>query len=140
MKPQKAKQVIAQSKATFYKTMKQTSENVREEVRCFFLLAKIIAETASLEFVANGIAMKEMKKEGILVASEKLSTASTSGSANMAAITVPRSTSKMALKQVQVGLSTFSTTSSPLSSNKLCSSRVFCKFKGFERCYYFKLS
>lgn len=105
--------------------MKQTSENVREEVRCFFLLAKIIAETASLEFVANGIAMKEMKKEGILVASEKLSTASTSGSANMAAITVPRSTSKMALKQVQVGLSTFSTTSSPLSSNKLCSSRVF---------------
>lgn len=51
---------------------KQTSENVSDKVRCFFRLAKIIAETASLELVAKGIAMKERKKEGICVASEKL--------------------------------------------------------------------
>lgn len=51
---------------------KQTSENVSDKVRCFFRRAKIIAETASLELVAKGIAMKERKKEGICVASEKL--------------------------------------------------------------------
>lgn len=45
-----------------------TSEKVKEEVFCFFLLAKIMAETASLEFVANGIAIKDIKKEGMLVA------------------------------------------------------------------------
>lgn len=79
---------------------KQTSENVSEDVLCFFRLAKMSAETASLEFVANGIAMNEIKKEGMFVASEKLSTAPTSGSANTAARTVPRSNNKRALIQV----------------------------------------
>lgn len=49
-----------------------TSEKVKEEVFCFFLLAKIMAETASLESLANGIAIKDIKKEGIFVAWEKL--------------------------------------------------------------------
>jgi hypothetical protein len=44
-----------------------TSENVSDKVCCFFRLANITAETASLEFVGKGIAMKEMKNEGIFV-------------------------------------------------------------------------
>lgn len=107
-----------------------TSENVRDKVRCFFRLAKIMAETASLELVAKGIAMKEMKKDGILVALEKLCTASTSGSANAAAIAVPRSKSEMALKHVQVGFSIDSSSSSCLSSSALCSSPVVCTIVG----------
>jgi hypothetical protein len=44
---------------------------VREQVLCFFLLAKMMAETTSLELVASGRAMKEMKKDGMRVALEK---------------------------------------------------------------------
>jgi hypothetical protein len=87
----------------------------------------MIAETASLELVAMGIAMNEMKNEGILVAFEKLCTASTSGSANAAAIAVPRSKSKMALKLVQVGFSIASPSLSSFPSSRLCSSLVLCR-------------
>lgn len=59
-----------------------------------------------------GSAMNEMKKEGMLVAVEKLSTASTRGSANTAAITVPSNNSSTALKDVHLGFSTPSTISS----------------------------
>lgn len=48
-----------------------TSENVKEADLRFFLLAKIMAETASLELVASGSAMNDMKKVGIFVALEK---------------------------------------------------------------------
>nr|GMC70231.1 hypothetical protein TEA_007235 [Ipomoea batatas] len=60
----------------------------------------MIAETASLELVANGSATNEMKKEGIFVAVEKLSTASTRGSANAAAMAVPSNKSEAALIEV----------------------------------------
>lgn len=85
----------------------------------------MIAETASLEFVAKGIAINEMKKEGMFVALEKLVTESTSGSANAAAIMVPTSNINAALKLIQEGFSTRSTTSS-LMSIVSYSSRVFC--------------
>lgn len=104
---------------------RQTSEKVKEVVLCFFLLAKMIAETASLEFVAKGIAINEMKKEGMFVALEKLVTESTSGSANAAAIMVPVSNINAALKLTQEGFSTPSTTSSLISIISY-SSRVFC--------------
>lgn len=58
--------------------------------------------------------MKDMKKDGILVASEKLSTASTRGSAQAAAMMVPKIKSRTALKEVHVGFSLLSSsTSSP---------------------------
>ena len=79
-----------------------TSEKVNEAVCLLSRLAKIIADTASLELVAKGSAMKEMKKAGILVASEKLSTTSTRGSANAAAITVPSSRRSTALMEVHL--------------------------------------
>ena len=44
----------------------------------------MIKEKASLELVAKGIAINEMKKEGIFVALEKLVTEPTRGSANAA--------------------------------------------------------
>ncbi|THG11468.1 hypothetical protein TEA_007235 [Camellia sinensis var. sinensis] len=72
------------------------SEKVNEADLCLFLLEKIIAVTDSLEVVAKGNAINEMKKDGMLVASEKLSTASTNGSANAAAMTVPRSSNNTA--------------------------------------------
>lgn len=80
--------------------MEQTSENVREADLCFLPVAKMIAETASLEFVASGNTMNEMKKDGIFVAAEKLSTASTRGSANAAAIAVPSNNNSTALMVV----------------------------------------
>jgi len=112
-----------------YSADRHTSENVSDRVRCFFRLANMIAETASLELVAKGIAMNEMKNEGMLVAFEKPCTASTSGSANAAAIAVPRSKSEMALKLVQVGFSIASTSLSSFPSRRLCSSLVLCKKK-----------
>lgn len=90
----------------------QTSENVKEAVLNFFLLAKIIADTDSLELVARGSAMNEMKKVGMLVASEKLSTTSTRGSANAAAIAVPTININTALRVIHFASSTPSTTSS----------------------------
>lgn len=90
---------------------KHTTENVKDVVLLFLRLAKIIAETASLE-VAKGSAINEMKKVGMLVASEKLSTASTRGSANTAAIRVPNNNIITALKVIHFGFSTASTTSS----------------------------
>lgn len=63
----------------------------------------MIADTASLELVAKGKAINEMKKEGILVAFEKLSTASTSGSANTAAITVPSTRNVIAFMVIALG-------------------------------------
>lgn len=89
-----------------------TSEKVSEAVLCFFLLANIIAETASLELVAKGRAIKEMKKVGIPVASEKLSTASTRGSANAPATIVPKTSSNTAFRVVNLGFSTPPVTSS----------------------------
>ena len=63
----------------------------------------MIADTASLEFVASGNTMNEMKKDGILVAAEKLPTASTKGSANAAAIAVPSNNNSTALMVVVRG-------------------------------------
>ena len=60
----------------------------------------MIADTASLELVARGSAMNEMKNVGMLVASEKLSTASTRGSANAAAIAAPSNSSETAFKVI----------------------------------------
>lgn len=54
-----------------------------------FFLAKMREEIASLEFVAKGVAMKEMKKGEIPDALEKPSIASTKGSAKMAASAAP---------------------------------------------------
>lgn len=49
----------------------------------------MIADTDSLEFVAIGNTMNEIKKDGIFVAEENPPTASTNGSANKAATIVP---------------------------------------------------
>lgn len=103
-------------KKKIVKNEKETSENVNEAVLFFLRLAKMIADTASLELVAKGRAMNEMKNEGMLVASEKLSTASTRGSANAAAIMVPNNSISTALNDVHLGSSTFS------GSSSLCSS------------------
>jgi len=81
----------------FIVTAPYISENVKDADLSFFLLANMIADTASAELVARGNAMKEMKKEGMLVAVEKLSTASTNGSAKAAAIAVPSSSNNTAL-------------------------------------------
>ena len=75
-------------------------------------LANVIAATASLELVNKGSTMNEMKKAGILVASEKLSTASTRGSAKAAAMIVPSNNNSTALMVVRLELSTLSMTSS----------------------------
>ena len=75
-------------------------------------LANIIADTASLELVNKGSTMNEMKKAGILVASEKLSTASTRGSAKQTAMIVPSNNNSTALMVVRLELSTLSMTSS----------------------------
>ena len=85
---------------------KQTSENVKEAVLCFFLVAKIMADTASLELVARGSAINEMKKVGMLVAVEKLSTASTRGSANAAAIAAPNNNNNVAFMTNRLVLAT----------------------------------
>lgn len=114
---------------------KQTSENVNDAVLFVLRLAKMIADTDSLELVAKGNAINEMKNVGILVASEKLSTASTRGSANAAAIMVPTKSISTALTEVHLRFSTASTTSSlcSLAPNKLCSLFVSCSL--FARCH-----
>lgn len=101
----------------------QTSEYVSEAVLCFFRLAKMIADTASPELVANGNTTKEMKKDGMLVASEKLSTASIRGFAKILTITVPMIKKNTAFKVVRfLLLAVASATSSPSSVlNSLCS-------------------
>jgi hypothetical protein len=101
-----------------------TSEKVREQVLCFFLLAKMMAETASLELVASGRAMNEMKKDGMCVALEKLWTVSTSGSANAAAMAAPRRRNPTAFAMHHPGFSTLSTASSDLSISWSCSCLV----------------
>jgi len=53
------------------------------------LLAKMSEEMASLELVARGVAMKEMKKGEMPEALEKPPMASTKGSAKMAATAAP---------------------------------------------------
>jgi hypothetical protein len=103
-----------------------TSEKVREQVLCFFLLAKMMAETASLELVASGRAMNEMKKDGMCVALEKLWTVSTSGSANAAAMAAPRRRNPTAFAMHHPGFSTLSTASSDLSISWSCSCLVLC--------------
>lgn len=109
-------------------TRKQhTSENVKEADLNFFLLANIIADTASLELVANGNAINEMKKVGMLVAAEKLLTASTRGSANEAAITVPRSSRSAALIEVHRAFSTASPLSLCWLPRRSCSLFVSCQ-------------
>jgi hypothetical protein len=62
--------------------------------------------------VARGRKIKEMKKAGILVASEKLSTTSTKGSANAAAIREPSNRNNPALMEIHLAFSTPSETSS----------------------------
>lgn len=89
-----------------------TSEKVKEAFLRLLRDAKMIAETASLELVAKGSTTKEMKNEGMLVAVEKLSTASTKGSANAAAIAVPSSSINPAFKDVIFGFLTPSALSS----------------------------
>lgn len=91
----------------------------------------MIAETASLELVAKGKAMKEMKKDGIPVAAEKLLTVSTKGSANAAAMEAPNSSSKAALVMIHFGFPACSPSSSfspfSLSPNRACSLFVCCE-------------
>lgn len=100
------------------KQRSQTSEKVNEADLCFFREAKMIAETASLELVANGKKMNDMKKDGILVAVEKPSTASTKGSANKAATSVPSNSKSTAFIVVLRGSSIPFSSSSPPSSPK----------------------
>lgn len=97
---------------------KQTSEKVKDADLSFFLLANITADTASLALVARGRAMNDIKNEGILVALEKLSTASTRGSAKTAARTVPSINSSIALVVVHLGFSITSTASSLCSPKR----------------------
>ncbi|KAJ0522690.1 hypothetical protein HanRHA438_Chr10g0462881 [Helianthus annuus] len=78
----------------------------------------MIADTDSLELVANGKAMNEMKKDGILVAVEKPSTASTKGSANTAATSVPNNNNSTAFAVVLRASCTPLSSSSPPSSPK----------------------
>ena len=108
---------------------KQTSEKVKEAVCLLSRLAKMIADTASLELVAKGRTMKEMKKAGMLVTSENSSTASTKGSANAAAIAVPSSSNSTALMEFLLEFSTPSLASSapPPTSNRSCSLFVSCQ-------------
>ena len=80
----------------------RTSIKVDEVVSLFRLLAEIITDTASLELVARGRTMKEMKKVGMLVVSEKLSTALIRGSANTAAIIAPSSRRSIAMMVVHL--------------------------------------
>lgn len=95
----------------------------------------MMADTASLELVAKGKAMKEMKKDGIPVAAEKLLTVSTKGSANAAAMAAPNSSSRAALMVIHFGSATSppspSSSFSPfsLSPNRACSLFVCCKTK-----------
>ena len=89
----------------------------------------MIADTASLEFVAKGKAINEMKKEGMLVALEKLSTASTNGSAKTAAIIVPSTRNRIALMVVAFGFSISSPCSSLKSPNRKCSASASCTYK-----------
>ena len=110
---------------------KQTSEKVNEVDLSLFRVAKIIADTAILE-LAKGRAINEMKKVGMLVASEKLLTASTKGSANAAAMRVPSSSSNTALIVVLLGFSTPSTTSSLASPKRSCSRFVFCRYMNMK--------
>jgi hypothetical protein len=84
-----------------------TSEKEREQVLRFFLLAVMVMETASLD-LTSGRAMKETKKEGMCMASEKLWTTSTRGSANAAAMAAPNSRSPTALVIHWPGFSTIS--------------------------------
>lgn len=99
---------------------KITSENVKEADLSFFLLANMMAETASLELVANGRAMNDMKKVGIFVAVEKFWTESTRGSANAAAMRVPRSNRSAAFTVVHFELSTPSSLSSFWTPKRKC--------------------
>lgn len=105
---------------------KQTSEKVKDEDLSFFLLANITADTASLALVARGRAMNDIKKGGILVALEKLSTESTRGSAKTAARTVPRVNSITAFMVVHLGILTTSTASSLCSPKRSYSLFVCC--------------
>lgn len=50
----------------------RTSDNVKEVVLAFFLLADLIAEIATLAFVANGTKTKATKNGGILADVDKL--------------------------------------------------------------------
>lgn len=79
----------------------QTSENVKFAA-LFFRLARSRAGTTSLE-EAKGRITNETKKEGMLVAVANLSTASTMGAANTAAIAVPRSRINTALQAIHLG-------------------------------------
>lgn len=115
----------------FIVTPPHSSEKVKEAVLIFLRDAKMMADTASLELVAKGKAMKEMKKDGIPVAAEKLLTVSTKGSANAAAMAAPNSSSRAALMVIHFGSATSPPSSSfspfSLSPNKACSLFVCCK-------------
>lgn len=88
------------------KSGKSTSDNVKETVFCVLLRAIFIADNVSLQLVAKGSATNDTKKVGMLVALEKSSTASTSGSATRPPIQVPTNNIITALKEVHLGEST----------------------------------
>lgn len=107
----------------------------------FFLrlrLANKMEEIASLELVARGVAMKEMKKGEMPEAFEKPLMASTNGSANMAASAAPaiRKPTAFLMTCALEGLPAFSASSS--SSLSSSSSKVindclaFCKPQQFH--------
>ena len=102
----------------------QTSENVKEVVLSFLLLAAEIAEVAALALVANGTRINAMKNDDILAAVEKDCTLCMRGSARTDSIRIPANKSIMALNHAQVDLSTGPAL--VCSTNSSVSFQAFC--------------
>lgn len=78
----------------------------REVVLGFLWLASLIAEVASLAFVAKGARINDMKNGWNPALLEKLWTLSVSGSAKIDSIAIPSITYVMALIHAHIDLST----------------------------------
>jgi len=92
----------------------------REVVLGFLWLASLIAEVASLAFVAKGTRINDMRNGLSPTLLEKLWTLSVRGSAKMDSIAIPSTTYKMALNHAHLDLST--TASLCLSSTTMSAS------------------
>ena len=101
----------------------RTSDNVKEVVLAFFLLADLIAEIATLAFVANGTKTKATKNGGILADVDKLWTLSIRGSASSANMTIPTTRRVIAFvhSHIEVFAAFFFTNAG--------SARFFCKHR-----------
>ena len=75
----------------------QTSEKVKDVVRCLFCFAALMAAIADLAFVAKGTKMNDTKKGSIFTDSENSRTVSTRGSAKTVNIKIPTTNSIIAL-------------------------------------------